>query len=545
MKKMENQSLIFQNSANDYLSFGWSLLPMQFVVDADGRTAKRPMVKWKNFQTTRPTKNDVDLWLKNGWFLGIITGHLSGIVIVDDDRIKHGLNPTTLDSTIIAKTKSGGKHYYYRYDRPIGNHANANLFVDIRGEGGYCVLPPFNAYEWVKPPTEEALKNLPVLSKKVEEEIVGIRKIGGEKIVLSDYEVIKEGERNSTLHKLACSIWNNDKLTDSERVSQIKWLNETRCITSEGKPNPVSDQELETIINQAKMFVEKNPKTTPTGGVKKEIPKPLDMSYVISERLKEKEIEKDCPSTGFPTLDKMVKGFVPKHTYVLTGDTNVGKTSLACYFACAVASQMKKVLYLALEPDTGVVEYMASIINNKRFDELDPKTDYDFADLPIKIYTKTQIDTVDTLLAALDVEREYDLVIIDHIGYFVTDKSNTNQEQSNVIKKLARIATEKKMAVMMIAHMRKPERGNKKRMPTMDDISGSGAFKQDGTDVWIVYKELDPDDTTKSKYLNTGNLIVSKSKSGKTGPIPLTFGEMKAGIYEATLLAPSVDDNFR
>ena len=134
---MKNEEFVKQYLpyAKAYLKLGWTMLPMQFIKDETGAVKKQPMVKWKELQDRQPTLEEVTTWLENGWFLGIITGKVSGIVIIDDDRIKHGLNPITLDSTIIAKTKSGGTHYYYRYDRLITNHANSELFVDIRGEG--------------------------------------------------------------------------------------------------------------------------------------------------------------------------------------------------------------------------------------------------------------------------------------------------------------------------------------------------------------------------------------------------------------------------
>ena len=532
-----------QEAAKYYLSLGWSLLPMQFLKDEDGKMVKKPMVKWKDFQYKQPTIEEVTHWLEQGWFLGIITGKVSGIVIVDDDRIKHGLDPTTLKSTIIAKTKSGGTHYYYKYDREIRNSASSELYVDIRGEGGYCVLPPFNGYEWISPPTKENIDNLLPLSTKVELEVAGERKIGSGKIILSDFEVIKSGERNATIHKLACSTWNNSQLTEEEKISQIKWLNETRCVGDDGKLNPLSSDELEVIINQARTFVDNNPKTEID---KQETFKPSTIGEIIDIRVGERELEKNCPSTGLSELDSMIKGFVPKHLYALAGSTNVGKTSVACFFACAVAVQKRRVLYLALEPDTGVVEYIASIINNKRFDELNPETDYNFRDLSIDVFTKGTIKTPDQLIETIKSLPRYDLIIVDHVGYFVTGTMNTFQVQADTMKKLAEVASSNHCSVIAISHINKPDNKNrvKPRIPTIYDLTGSGAMSGDATDVLLVYRKPDPDDITGSKFTNEGLLIVGKSKNSASGPIPILFGYKKAGIYAASSISNSVEDNF-
>lgn len=522
--EQKNQRLISLNSASDYLKMGWSLLPMKFISDKDGKMVKKPMVEWKQYQYRVPTMEEVTSWIDKGYFLGLITGKLSGVVVVDDDRVKHGLKEANLTSSVVARTKSGGKHYYYKYDRLVTNHTNAEIKVDIRGEGGYVVLPPFNEYEWVSPPTKENMDKLTPIPLEVEKKIVGER-TEGKRVTLSDFDSIEPGERNDTLHRIACAIWNNDKLTESQKIDNIEVYN-LRC-----KP-PLSVNELQTIINSAKSFVENNPKSKKEAIFENIVP--LTMSEAVTSNSIDRELAKDCPSTGLDSLDKMVKGFIPGHIYLMSGDTNVGKTSTACYFACAVASQGKKVLYVSLEPGTTVVEYIATIIHDKKFSEL---VDDDFKiieSLPIHIFTKTHVRTVEKLLEVLKSSERYDLAIIDHIGYFVKGKNgDTTQDQSNVMKVIAEIAKEQRMAVMAIAHLNKPAKGRKKDyIPTVDDISGSAAFKQDATDVWILYKDRLESDLTMTTFLNTGYLIVAKSKHSASGPIRVCFGNGKAGLKE-------------
>lgn len=514
-----------------YLKYGWTLLPMQFIKGEDGKMKKQPMVKWKEYQDRQPTVEEVTQWIANGWFLGIITGKTSGIVIVDDDRIKHQLPPMILDSTIIAKTKSGGTHYYFKYDRLVTNHANAEVFVDIRGEGGYCVLPPFNGYQWIKPPRLENRQQLPPLDPELEKQIVGEKMSASSKIELSDFENIWEGGRNQTMYQLACSVWNNDKLNENNKILQIEWLNETRCRDKDGNAHPLSPNELQTLISSAKSFVENHPKDrdNPPEVISSAVPRKLH--EVVKTRMSEKELEKDCPKTGFYQLDKMIKGFIPSHLYTLTGDTNVGKTSLACNFAVNVAKQGKKVLYLALEPDCTVVDYIASVYHRLPFADLDV-TKYDFSGMNIDIMTHADITSTQQLAKTLQELPRYDLVIVDHIGYFITDKANTTQEQSNVIKIMADITKRNHCSVMLIAHLNKPQRGAKTFIPSMNDISGSASFKQDSTDVWMVHKDKDINDPMGVKYLNTGGLVVGKSKAGFTGSINIQFAEKSAFVFE-------------
>ena len=268
--------------------------------------------------------------------------------------------------------------------------------------------------------------------------------------------------------------------------------------------------------------------------IKASLPKPRTITEVSIERIAEKELEKIAPSTGYPDLDKIIKGFIPGHLYTLTGNENVGKTSLACNFAVRVSKQGKKVLYLALEPSNVVVDYLASVRFDKKFEDL-TEEELSFDDGNIHVYGKEEISKIDDLVKIIQHSERYDIVIIDHLGYFVSgENQNIFQEQGNVIKKLAGLARFKKTAIIMIAHLRKPPSGARKNyVPTSNDISGSGAFKQDSTEVMIVVRNIENPEADGLEYAADGNLFVTKTKSGPNGFIKLIFGERKANIVSS------------
>lgn len=247
-------------------------------------------------------------------------------------------------------------------------------------------------------------------------------------------------------------------------------------------------------------------------------------------RLAERKLEKLAPLTGYPDLDNLIIGFIPGHLYTLTGETNVGKSSLAANFAVAVAKQDKKVLYVSLEPDSMIVEYVASVYHDKKFNELTPE-DLKFDDILIDILGKEDVSSDEQMVRIIENHDRYDLIIIDHIGYFITSQNSYLQQQSNAIKRLVGVAKKKKCAVMIIAHLRKRGKNEKRDyVPTSDDISGSGAFKQDSTDVLIATRDIDKTDEDKIRYSNTGKLFVVKTKSGPNGCIHLGFSDRKAKI---------------
>ena len=295
-------------------------------------------------------------------------------------------------------------------------------------------------------------------------------------------------------------------------------------------------EEIISTVREAKQEVVAEKKYHAKTKLTKEIQEmqftPDELSSLVKQRLAEKELEAIAPTTGFSELDDLINGFIPGHLYTLTGQTGIGKTALSCNFAHHVASQGKVVLYLALEPDNTVIDYLASIAAKKSFDDV---TEEDYEKIPkgIKYFKKDKVDTPEKLIEILRREKRYDLVIVDHVGYFITDTNNPYQTQSNVIKQLAGIAKERRTAVLIVAHMRKtPVSKKKDTLPTMDDISGSAAFKQDSTDVLIAIRSPNPEDEFGLTYTNDGYLLVNKTKSGPNGSLKITFIDKHATIKQ-------------
>lgn len=266
----------------------------------------------------------------------------------------------------------------------------------------------------------------------------------------------------------------------------------------------------------------------------KPVPIPRSLDSVVVEDMQDQELERDAPNTGYPELDRIIKGFLPGHLYTLTGVENVGKTSLACNFAIRVARQPgRRVLYIALEPENTVVRYLASVHANKRFDELE-QGDYLFEGLDIDVLGKKDVANATELVEIIQSYERYDLVIIDHIGYFITSEGNYLQQQSNTIKALAGLTKEKRCAILQIAHLRKRPQGQKKTyVPTSDDIAGSGAFKQDSTEVMIVTRSYLTEREDEVELFEFGKLYVTKTKAGPNGAFEIHFSERNANITTA------------
>src|SRR5690349_20742187 len=93
---------------------------------------------WKHLQTEKPSEDQIREWWTK-WpeaNIGIITGKISGITVVDVDVYK-GADPKPFPKTYTVKSGNGGIQLYYAYKEgyTISNGAYPeHPHVDIRGD---------------------------------------------------------------------------------------------------------------------------------------------------------------------------------------------------------------------------------------------------------------------------------------------------------------------------------------------------------------------------------------------------------------------------
>jgi hypothetical protein len=151
-----NMSNLHQ-AALDYSAIGWSIFRLQ----PNGKTP---------FGGTRGRDDaTTDTILINRWWtelptlnIGLATGDESGFFVLDADPDKGGDESLrrleqehgALPQTRVAISGSGGTHHYFLMRGDIRNSASVIApGLDIRGNGGYVVLPPSThpngkAYQW-------------------------------------------------------------------------------------------------------------------------------------------------------------------------------------------------------------------------------------------------------------------------------------------------------------------------------------------------------------------------------------------------------------
>lgn len=234
-----------------YAARGWSVIPVQ-------PRAKRPLVVWREFQQRGPSAQEIRAWFQR-WpdaNVGIVTGQVSGLVVVDVDPAHGGRDSVRelegihgpLPATVECVTGGGGRHLYYRH--PGGNVPNRvgiQLGIDVRGDGGYIVAPPSvhpsgKHYFWAagRSPEESRLAAPPVHFFETDPHSPphGHTRMHWRHLI---QDGVPEGQRNSSIASLTGHLlWRGVDL-DVVLEMMLAW-NRTHC-----RP-PLPDEEVAQVV---------------------------------------------------------------------------------------------------------------------------------------------------------------------------------------------------------------------------------------------------------------------------------------------------------
>ena len=159
--------------ALQYRQQGWQVVPAK--LPSEHKSWKRPALpSWREHESALADQATFASWYGPGGQnasrpnMGLITGTVSNVFVLDVDLQKSGgagiwldaLREQQLDGgdfqTPCQRTGGGGLQYFFR--APAGWRAptfKSDLGIDIRGEGGFAMLPPSlhesgQCYEWLR-----------------------------------------------------------------------------------------------------------------------------------------------------------------------------------------------------------------------------------------------------------------------------------------------------------------------------------------------------------------------------------------------------------
>lgn len=288
--------------ALEYLKLGWSVVPLYGIkqsndnsndntnytcncdkgqLEGDQRCkspGKHTRIKWIPYQTKLPTEAELRSWWRK-WpasNIGIITGAVSGIIVLDIDgpegeaTIKQ--NGLTIPPTVISKTGRGW-HYIYKHPgfecRNFASQVGKTILpnVDFRGDGGLIVAPPSKHYSgkdytWAMGPDMTDIAPAPEWLLKLIKEQAQVVAGGGRTLTQDDWsKQLTHGERDVELTRRAGSLLT--KMQPAEALTMLLAWNKEHC-----KP-PLEESLVQKIIDSIAKKQAAKP-ADPRGPVKKE-----------------------------------------------------------------------------------------------------------------------------------------------------------------------------------------------------------------------------------------------------------------------------------
>lgn len=239
--------------AKKYAGKGWHVFPV---------TSKIPTTP-HGFKDAVNDPTQIEALFKRypGDGIALATGKVSGVFVLDvdikndaggDDTLRELENKNgELPETVQSKTASGGAHYFFKYPEDgIGSNASiVGKGLDIRGDGGYVVIPPSSGYSWE---VSHHIEDI-TFSKPPEWLLEAARRKKRAPDLSKPEEFITQ-DRNNTLTRIAGNLRRNGLEADA-LYDVLSRINQKRCAP------PLDEQEVRKIAAS----ITKYKPTLPTG----------------------------------------------------------------------------------------------------------------------------------------------------------------------------------------------------------------------------------------------------------------------------------------
>ncbi len=255
------------------------------------------------------------------------------------------------------------------------------------------------------------------------------------------------------------------------------------------------------------------------------------------ERMEEMGSEMTGLATGYVDLDKKLAGLQPANLVVVASRPGMGKSSLALGIAINVATQDEPVAIFSLEMSKEeLVQRILSSVGKVdsmklRSGQLGPlwQRIVDAAGrmykAPIFIDDSPVVTVTDIRAKCRRLKRKkgLSLIVVDYLQLMqATSRENRQQEISEITRNLKNLARELGVPIIALSQLNRSLEQREDKRPRLSDLRESGAIEQDSDVVMFIYRHeyYHPEDQEKK---GIAEVIVSKHRSGSTGPVEMTF----------------------
>ena len=537
-------------TANPFLAAALSYLHLGYHPIPCAPREKRPLVAWKEFQSSMPTEEQVQSWWKK-------TPQANVALVLGRGRFAVDLDGGVAAEELLAsagvalpqeapRSRTGsGFHVFLTSYNPIPDRVGllttngVKPQVDIRGVG-IVVAPPSihpngTPYQWLvplveKPPlSPQALGALihqapsPVAPDQVERR-------GSRYWVADAIRGVGEGQRDQMCARLAGYFL--QKGLDADTVVAIL----SASFAANCQPAfPVRDVEKTVRSIAQRESVEGNARVT--------------VARHISEVLKEfQQALSDGPApslaTPFPTLNLFLNGgFGPGELVFLGARPGVGKTALgleiarksAMTGAGAVLVISREMTNLALSrrlvAQDGRVK--ASALKRSHLNETDTwKVQQSVGRLnQLPMYFSDDAVTlaeIQEMVASMAAEAPMALLVVDYLQLVRAPRviKERRHQVEAISQGLKTLALQYRIPVLCLSSLSRPSSDDKNKPPTLASLRESGELEHDADVILLLHRQYSDENTI---------CTVAKNRDGRLGTVNLLFRSDFVAFDEAEL----------
>ncbi len=264
--------------------------------------------------------------------------------------------------------------------------------------------------------------------------------------------------------------------------------------------------------------------------------------------------------TGFPDLDRTLRGLRGGKYYTVAACTGLGKTTLALNFADNIArnpgpdgGRVGLIISLEMSVDELTVKQLstatridADAIETGKLNETAKASVREAAELlkriPIEYVEGFAKVTAGSLMARVEkVRRKHkrlDFLVVDYLQLLDADerKENEHQKLSEISRTLKRIARMYNIPVIVLSQLNREyaKRANKDHQ--LSDLRGSGSVEQDSDVVMFLMPQDWADEENPGR-----RLFIAKHRGGKKNvTIPLVFFGAQSR-FESAAITPTAE----
>ena len=271
-----------------------------------------------------------------------------------------------------------------------------------------------------------------------------------------------------------------------------------------------------------------------------------DADEVLDELAESLETGNEYIPSGFPNLDAITGGLPRKTLSILAARPSMGKTTWAWQLARHVAAAGYRVVFLSLEVSAvslwrqaafGLAEISVAQVTTGKVSadtmervkkQIIPELKQAYAG---RLFVHDDPPFSTGALWKVVMQKQPDLVIIDHLG-FVDEKAESVVAQlGNVTKWAKRLAKKSNSHVMVLHQLSRDVEKRDKKEPQLSDLRDSGHVEQDADIVLMPYRpSYYAENPAPVRYSET-QLYIRKNRENPVGAVGLYMDMKQQWFY--------------